>query len=162
MKKNKKRKGFIKEFREFILRGNVADLATGVIIGVAFQAIINSAVNDLIMPVIGVITGGVDFSNKFIVIGKIPDGADVSTLEAARKAAPVFAYGSFVTAVINFLIMAFVIFLMVKLISKVREIGAKAEDTAEISAVAEKQCGYCRSTIDSEAVRCPFCTSELK
>ena len=101
------------EFKAFIARGNVLDLAVGVIIGAAFGKIVSSLTDDVLMPVIGVITGGIDYSNKYLVLkGTAPNGA---TLDAARKAgANVLAYGSFLTAVINFLILAFVIFLIVK------------------------------------------------
>ena len=104
----------IKEFRDFIARGNVVDMAVGIIIGAAFTAIVNSMVADLINPIIGVVTGGIDFSNLFINLG----AGDFTSLAAAKAAgAPVFAYGSFITAVINFLIIAFVVFLLVKLVN---------------------------------------------
>lgn len=117
-----------KEFKEFIARGNVIDLAVGIIIGAAFTAIVTSLVNDLINPFIGLLTGGTDFSAKYWVIsGDAPAGAG---LEAARAAgANVFAYGAFLSAVINFLIIAFVVFLLVKAVNKIkhRAVGPKAE-----------------------------------
>ena len=160
---SKRGKGFLGEFKEFALKGNMIDLAVGVIVGGAFQGIVNSVVKDLIMPLIGVITGGVDFSNKFIVLGKIPMNADgtmpdVSTLEAARKVVSVFAYGSFITAVINFMIMAFVIFLLVKGINSLRKLRQADQKEEEPT---EKVCVYCKRLVPFLAMRCPFCTSEL-
>lgn len=110
----------IKEFRDFIARGNVMDMAVGIIIGAAFTAIVTSLVGDLINPVIGIITGGTDFSSKYVVLsGTAPEGA---SLQAARDAgANVFAYGSFLSAVINFLIIAFVVFLLVKGVNKIKD-----------------------------------------
>lgn len=153
MKKN----GILGEFKEFVLRGNVIDLAVGVIIGAAFQGIVNSLVTDIISPLIGVITGGVDFSNKFLLLYGAPEGADVSTLQAAQALGPVFAYGSFITAVINFLIMAAVIFLMVKGINSLH--GKKKEEAPAVP--EDKECPYCFTHIDIKATRCPHCTSLL-
>jgi large conductance mechanosensitive channel len=117
----------IKEFRDFIAKGNVMDLAVGIIIGAAFTAIVNSLVTDLINPIIGLITGGIDFSNLFINLSS----ADQPTLKAARDAgAPVFAYGSFLTAVINFLIISFVVFLLVKMVNKIKDSAVKKETAA--------------------------------
>lgn len=108
----------INEFRDFIARGNVMDMAVGIIIGAAFTSIVTSLVADLINPIIGVVTGGIDFSNLFVNLG---DG-DFSSLATARDAgAPVFAYGAFITAVINFLIIAFVVFLLVKGVNRVKD-----------------------------------------
>ena len=148
------------EFKEFALKGNVIDLAVGVIIGAAFQAIINALVQDMIMPVIGAVTGGVDFTNQFIIIGKAPPGADVSSLEAARKVTSVFAYGSFITAVIHFIIMAFAIFMLVKAINALRGIRLPGY-VGEPEAPSEKECAFCKKTVAYEALRCPYCTSEL-
>lgn len=114
----------LNEFKAFIARGNVVDLAVGIIIGAAFTAIVNSLVADLINPIIGVITGGIDFSNLFFNLG---DG-EFTSLAAARAAgAPVFAYGSFITAVINFLIIAWVVFLLVKAVNKLKDATSKQE-----------------------------------
>ena len=119
----------IKEFRDFIAKGNVMDLAVGIIIGVAFTAIVGSLVSDLINPIIGLILGGVDFTNMFVVLsGTVPDGVG---LQAARDAgAAVFAYGAFVTAVINFLIIAFVVFLLVKAVNRLKDSATKKEAAA--------------------------------
>jgi large conductance mechanosensitive channel len=122
--------GMIKEFKDFIAKGNVMDLAVGIIIGAAFTAIVGSLVSDLINPIIGLILGGVDFSNMYVVLqGDVPANAG---LQVARDAgAAVFAYGAFITAVINFLIIAFVVFLLVKAVNKI-----KGEKPAEAAAPA--------------------------
>ena len=110
----------IKEFRDFIAKGNVMDLAVGIIIGAAFTAIVNSLVADIINPIIGLIIGGADFSNLYYVMsGNVPEGAGIQT--AKDSGAAVFAYGSFITAVINFLIIAFVVFLLVKAVNRIKE-----------------------------------------
>lgn len=163
-----KKKPVINEFKEFILRGNVVDLAVGVIIGAAFQAIVSSLVKDIISPLIGVITGGADFSNKFLLLYTPQEGADVSTLAAASSLGPVFAYGAFITSVINFLIMAIVIFIMVKAINTLRGktqqvIAQQTKPQPASGAVSqEKQCPHCYKQIHVNATRCPYCTSQLK
>ncbi|MDA8456563.1 large conductance mechanosensitive channel protein MscL [Acidovorax sp. GBBC 3334] len=112
--------GIAKEFREFAVKGNVIDLAVGVIIGGAFGKIVDSLVNDVIMPVVGLVFGRLDFSNLFLVLGSVPPGTP-ATLDALRKAGvPVLAYGSFITVAVNFLILAFIIFLMVKQINRLK------------------------------------------
>jgi large conductance mechanosensitive channel len=118
---------FASEFKEFAMKGNVMDLAVGVIIGGAFGKIVDSAVNDLIMPIVGRIVGNVDFSNMYLKLADAPAGT-ADTLEALRKAGvPVFAYGSFITILINFIILAFVIFLMIKQMNRLkREAPAEA------------------------------------
>ncbi|MGO4852510.1 large conductance mechanosensitive channel protein MscL [Phaeovulum sp. W22_SRMD_FR3] len=121
----------LKEFRNFIAKGNVMDMAVGIIIGAAFTAIVTSMVADLINPIIGVITGGVDFSNLFVNLG---DGVYTSLTEARDAGAPVFAYGSFLTAVINFLIVAFVVFMMVKGVNRVKEAAVRKEKVEEAAA----------------------------
>ena len=110
----------LKEFREFAVKGNVIDLAVGVIIGGAFGKIVDSVVADLIMPVVGLVFGKLDFSNLFIVLGTVPEGT-ARTLDALKKAGvPVFAYGSFITVAVNFLILAFIIFMMIKQINRLK------------------------------------------
>ena len=123
---------FLKEFREFAVKGNVMDLAIGVIIGGAFGKIVDSVVADLIMPLVGLIFGKLDFSNLFVVLGNIPDGIP-RTLDALKKAGvPVFAYGNFITVAVNFAILAFIIFLMVKQINRLkRETPAAPAATPE-------------------------------
>lgn len=135
-------KAFMKEFKEFISKGNVMDLAVGVIIGGAFQAIVNSLVNDIIMPLLGVITGGLDFSHLSITVGEAQ-----------------ILYGSFISAIINFLLMALVLFMVIKALNKAKSLTAKPE---EPKAPTTKKCPYCQSEIPIAAVRCPHCTSELK
>ena len=150
-----KSKGLAGEFREFIMRGNVMDMAVGVIIGGAFQKIISSLVDDIIMPVISLLTGGIDFNNKFVVL----DGGSYATLDAAKEAgAATLNYGTFITVVINFILMALVVFLLVKCLNRVTERFAKEE--AEAPATT-KICPRCKSEINIEATRCPHCTSEL-
>ena len=150
-----KGKGLAGEFREFIMRGNVLDMAVGVIIGGAFQKIISSLVDDIIMPVISLLTGGIDFNNMFVSL----DGSEYATLEAAKEAgAATLNYGTFITVVINFILMALVIFFIVKFMNKLSEKLAK--EKAEAPATT-KICPRCKSEINIEATRCPHCTSEL-
>ena len=122
--------GMIQEFREFAVKGNVIDLAVGVIIGAAFAKIVDSVVADLIMPVVGTVIGSLDFSSKFIVLGNIPAGT-LMNLDALKKAGvPVLAYGNFITIAVNFVILAFIIFMMVKQINRMkREAPAAAPAT---------------------------------
>lgn len=151
-----KGKGFIAEFKKFVMRGNVIDLAVGVIIGGAFQSIVKSLVDDIFMPIISLATKGIDFSNWFIAL----DGNKYGTLAQAQEAgAAVISYGNFISAVINFIIMAFIIFLFVKAINTLAEKTKKAEEPA---APTTKKCPYCMSEIDIEATRCPHCTSSLE
>ncbi len=143
----------LKEFKEFVMRGNVLDLAVAVIIGGAFGKIITSFVNDVLMPPIGLLLGGVDFTNLFLAL----DGRTYESLEAATAAgAATINYGVFINTVIDFLIVAFVIFLVVKSAnaSKKKEKPAPAEPTT-------KECPHCFTTIPIKATRCPNCTSEL-
>jgi len=121
------------EFKEFALKGNVMDLAVGVIIGGAFGKIVDSMVNDLIMPIVGAIFGNLDFSSMFAVLGKIPEGTARNLVELKKAGVPVFAYGNFITIAVNFAILAFIIFLMVKQMNKMK----KAEASATPAAPAE-------------------------
>ncbi|HNR80097.1 MAG TPA: large conductance mechanosensitive channel protein MscL [Mesotoga infera] len=144
-----------KEFKKFISRGNVIDLAVGIIIGGAFQVIVRSLVDDIIMPILGLFTGGIDFSNLYINLS----GGSYETLAAAKAAgAATINIGLFINAVINFLILAFVIFLIVRQINKIRERQKKEEAPA---APTTKTCPFCHTSIPIEATRCPNCTSEL-
>ena len=121
---------FASEFKEFAMKGNVVDLAVGVIIGGAFGKIVDSVVGDLIMPIIGAVFGKVDFSNLFIELGKVPDGVP-HTLDALKKAGvPVFAYGNFITILINFIILAFIIFLMIKQMNRLKREAPPAAPAA--------------------------------
>jgi len=143
----------LKEFKKFALRGNMVDLAVGVIIGAAFGALVTSLVKDIIMPIISLFTGKVDFSNMFYAM----DGNKYETIQAATDAGvATINYGVFITSVINFIILAFVVFLLVKAITKLR----KKEEVAVV--VTTKKCPHCFTEIPLEATRCPNCTSELK
>ncbi|NIF84220.1 large conductance mechanosensitive channel protein MscL [Comamonas sp. Tr-654] len=122
--------GMMQEFREFAIKGNVMDLAVGVIIGGAFGKIVDSVVNDLIMPLVGLFFGKLDFSNLFVVLGTMPEGVP-RTLDALKKAGiPVFAYGNFITVAVNFIILAFIIFMMVKQINRLKREAPAAPEQA--------------------------------
>ena len=108
------------DFKEFAVKGNAMDLAVGVIIGAAFSKIVDSIVNDLIMPIVGAIFGGLDFSSKFIVLGEVPAGVGLTLAELKKAAVPVFAYGSFLTVLLNFIILAFIVFMLVKQINRLK------------------------------------------
>lgn len=127
--------GMMQEFREFAIKGNVMDLAVGVIIGGAFGKIVDSVVNDLIMPLVGLFFGKLDFSNLFVVLGSIPEGIP-RTLDALKKAGvPVFAYGNFITVAVNFIILAFIIFMMIKQVNRLKREAPAAP--AEVPATPE-------------------------
>ncbi len=152
-----KGKGIVSEFKTFIMRGNVIDLAVGVIIGGAFQAIVKSLVDDIVMPVISLITKGWDFTSKFIAL----DGGSYQSLAEAQEAGvAVLTYGNFISAIINFLIMALVVFIIVKVINTVAEKSKKKEEAAPADPTT-KECPFCKSEIAIEATRCPHCTSQL-
>lgn len=147
-------KGFFAEFREFAMRGNVVDLAVGIIIGGAFGTITTSLVNDVLMPPIGLILGQVDFSDLFINLS----GQTYESLAAAQAAgAPTINYGRFITTVINFLIVAFAVFLLVRGINRLRR-----QDAAPPPAPTTKNCAFCFTDIPIKATRCPNCTSVLE
>lgn len=153
-------KKIINEFKDFISQGNALDLAIGIIVGAAFGSIVNSLVGDILMPPIGMLLGKVDFTNLYIQLNKaavaLPAG---TTLAAAQEAgAVVIAYGSFLMSIINFLIVAFFIFLVVKGINKLKDINKKVEAPTEVSV---KDCPFCKTEIPLEATRCPHCTSQL-
>jgi len=146
--------GFMKEFKDFAVKGNVVDMAVGVIIGGAFGKIVTSLVNDVVMPVIGVFTGGIDFASLFIPL----DGGTYATLAEAEEAgAAVLKYGAFISQVVDFLIIAMVIFIVVKKLMVVK----KKEEPVVEEAPTTKICPFCKSEINIEATRCPHCTSEL-
>lgn len=141
----------LKDFKDFVMRGNVLDLAVAVIIGVAFGAIVTSMVNDIVMPPIGLLLGNVDFKDLFISL----NGQSYATLAAAKAAgAPVIAYGQFLNTVINFLIVAFVIFMAIRQASKFQRKPAPAAPNT-------KDCPFCCNPIPIAATRCPHCTSQL-
>jgi large conductance mechanosensitive channel len=144
-----------KEFKEFAVKGNAVDLAVGVIIGAAFGGIVNSLVKDILMPLLGLVTGGLDFSNKFVVLKAPPGGGSFNTpAEAAKAGAVTWNYGNFITLLINFIIVAFCIFLVVKAMNKLKRPSPSA-------APVSKECPACTMTIPIKATRCPHCTSEL-
>jgi large conductance mechanosensitive channel len=118
--------GFVQEFKEFAVKGNVMDLAVGVIIGGAFGKIVDSIVGDLIMPIVGRIFGGLDFSNYFLALKEIPPGVVMTLAEVKKAGVPVFAYGSFITIALNFIILAFIIFLMIKQMNRLKREEAAA------------------------------------
>jgi len=143
-----------KEFKEFAVRGNVMDMAIGIILGAAFGKIVSSFVSDVLMPPLGLLMGGVDFTNKFFTLS----GQAFATLEEAKKAGVVTVnYGVFVNTVIDFAIVAFAIFIVVKQINKL-----KRQPEAAPAAPTTKECPYCLSTIAIKATRCAHCTAELK
>lgn len=138
-------KNFWKEFKEFISRGSVMDMAVGIIIGGAFTAIVNSLVNDIVMPILSLLTGGYDFTKLAVTFGEGEEAA-------------VFNYGLFISAVINFLLIALVIFCIIKSINKMKD---KFDKDKKEEAATTKVCPFCKSEIDIEATRCPHCTSQL-
>lgn len=145
-------KKLLQEFKDFALKGNMLDMAVGVIIGGAFSGIVKSLVDDIIMPLISLVTGKIDFTNMFIAL----DGGTYATLDEAKAATSVLAYGSFITGVINFLIMAFVVFVVIKQLNKLHR-----KPEAAPAVPTEKECPYCKTMIPIEATRCPHCTSQL-
>ena len=140
-----------KEFREFIARGNVMDLAVGVIIGVAFGKIVTTLVEGVLMPPIGLLLGNIDFSSLFVVLDS-SKGIPASLADAKAKAIPVIAYGQFVNDVISFLIVALAVFLIVKQVNRIK---------GPAPAATTKDCPYCATAIPLKATRCPHCTSQL-
>jgi len=148
-------KAFLTEFKEFAMRGSVLDLAIGIILGGAFGTIVSSLVTDIIMPPIGLLLGGVDFSNLFINLGAVK----YATLaEAVTAGAPTLNYGLFINSIINFVIIAFAIFLVVK---KMNDLLLKKKKVEEVLVATTKECPFCISQIPVPAVRCPHCTSQL-
>jgi large conductance mechanosensitive channel len=144
----------LKEFKEFAIKGNAVDMAVGIIIGAAFSSIITSLVKDIVMPPISLLTGGLDWSNKFVVLRDAPGGGVFTTAaDAAKAGAITWNYGAFVTLIVNFLIVAFCIFLLVRAINNLRKPGAADP--------VSKECPFCSMTIPIKATRCPHCTSEI-
>lgn len=143
--------GFISEFKEFAVKGNVIDLAVGFILGAAFGKIVTSLVNDIIMPPIGMLLGGVNFADLFVSL----DGMSYASLEVAKAAgAPVIAYGSFINVIIEFLIIALALFFIIKSINRLKRQEPSAPPNT-------KDCPYCKESIPKGAIRCPRCTSDL-
>lgn len=148
----------LKEFKEFAMRGNVVDMAVGIVIGAAFGAIVTSLVKDIIMPPIGLALGGLDFANLFILLKEGSPPAPYPSLEAAQAAGAVtINYGLFINAVINFIIVAFAIYLVIRAINRLRR-----EQEASPAEPTTRECPYCISSIPIKATRCPNCTSQLE
>ena len=149
----------LKEFKEFAMKGNVVDMAVGIIIGVAFGLIIKSLVADVLMPPIGLLLGDVDFSNLFIIIKEGTSPGPFNTLAEAKDAGAVaISYGVFINTLISFLIVAFAIFIVIKNINKLK----KEEEEAPPAEPTTQECSYCFTTIPIKATKCPNCTSVLK
>jgi large conductance mechanosensitive channel len=121
---------FMSEFKEFAVKGNAMDLAVGVIIGAAFGKIVDSIVNDLIMPIVGAVFGGFDFSNLFVALGTVPEGVAMTLSEMKKAGVPVFAYGSFLTILLNFIILAFIVFILVKQLNRLKKEAPPAAPSA--------------------------------
>jgi len=150
--------GMVKEFREFAVKGNVVDMAVGIIIGAAFGSIVKSLVSDVIMPPIGLLLGNVDFSNLFVVLRHGAEAATYATpADAAAAGAVTLNYGMFINTVISFLIVALAVFILVKNINRLKKEEAPAPAVA-----TTKECPHCFSTISIKATRCPNCTSSLQ
>lgn len=149
----------LKEFKEFAVRGNVVDMAVGIIIGASFGTIVKSLVDDVIMPPIGLVLGNVDFTNLYFVLKPgAGDGIYTSLAEAKKAGAVTLNYGIFINSVVSFIIVAFAVFLLVRTINRLRqEVETKEEQPADNT----KECPRCRSTINQAATRCPNCTSDI-
>lgn len=144
--------GFISEFKEFAVKGNVMDMAVGIIIGAAFGSIVNSLVKDVLMPPIGMITGGINFADLFYAL----DGKSYATLaEAQAAAAPTINYGLFINSIISFIIVALAIFVLIREVNKLKKQPAPPEPNT-------KSCPYCKESIPLAAIKCSHCTSDLK
>jgi large conductance mechanosensitive channel len=148
----------LQEFKKFAVRGNVVDMAVGIIVGAAFGTIVKSLVSDVIMPPIGILLGGADFSDLFLVLKKGSEAGPFLTLAEAQKAGAVtINYGIFINTVISFLIIAFAVFLLVKGVNSLK----RTEEAPAAEAIT-KECPFCLSTIPIKATRCRFCTSDLQ
>lgn len=146
------------EFKAFIMRGNVIDMAVGIVIGVAFGGIVNSFVSDIIMPPIGMLLGNVDFSGLFLILREGKIAGPYESLDAAKAAGAVTVnYGIFINTIINFLIVAVAIFVLIRNVNRL-----KKKEEAPAVAPTSKECPYCMSVIAIKAIRCPHCTSELR
>jgi large conductance mechanosensitive channel len=146
-----------KEFRDFIARGNVIDLAVGVVIGAAFGRIVTSLVEGVIMPPFGLVLGRIDFSSLFYALDA-SKGVPISLADAKTKGIPVIAYGQFINEIIAFLIVAFAVFLLVKQVNRIK---SAVDRPSPAAAPTTKECPYCASTISIKATRCPNCTSTI-
>lgn len=149
-------KKFVEEFKSFIMRGNVVDMAVGVVIGTAFSGIVNGLVQDIIMPIVSLLTGKIDFTNLFVAL----DGNEYATLDAAREATSVIAYGNFIQTIVQFIIIAFSIFITIKAMNKMQDVSKKKTEE-EPAAPTTKVCPFCKSEINIEATKCMHCASEV-
>ena len=148
----------LKDFKDFVMRGNVVDMAVGIIIGGAFGTIVKSLVSDVVMPPVGLLLGGVDFSDLFLTLKEGAAAGPYATLAAAQEAGAVtISYGLFFNAVVSFIIVALAVFMMIRSLNKLQA----EEATEEPAAPTTKECGFCFSDIPIKASRCPNCTSEL-
>ena len=144
----------LKDFKDFIMRGNVVSMAVGIVIGVAFGAVVTSLVSDIIMPPIGLLLGNVDFSNLFVVLKEGATAGPYLSLEAARAAGAVtLNYGIFIITIISFLIIALVIFFIIRAFNRIKK--------KEEAKPSTKECPFCFSSVNLKATRCPYCTSDL-
>jgi large conductance mechanosensitive channel len=149
--------GMVKEFKEFAMRGNVVDMAVGIIIGAAFGTIVKSLVSDVIMPPIGLLLGNVDFSNLFVVLKHgVQAGPYQTLIEANAAGAVTINYGAFINTVISFLIVAFAVFMLIRGLNSL-----KRAEAAPVAEATTKECPFCYSTVPIKATRCPHCTSDL-
>lgn len=149
----------LKEFKEFAVKGNVIDMAVGIIIGAAFTSVVQSLVKDILMPPLGLLMGGVDFSQFFTILKEGSTSPPYATIAAAREAGAItLNYGMFINAVISFLIVSFAVFILIRYINKLKRPQEKPEPVVP----TVKKCSYCFSDIPVEATRCPNCTSDLK
>lgn len=147
----------MKEFREFAVKDNMVDMAVGIMIGAAFNGVVKSIVDDIIMPPLGLLTGNLDFSDKFLILKDGAPGAPYATLAQAKAAgAVVMSYGQLISQLLSFLIVAFVLFMIVRWINKLRQTHKTAPEPDS------KACPFCKSSVNLSATRCAFCTSELK
>lgn len=152
----------LKEFKEFAFKGNLIDMAVGIIIGGAFGTIVQSLVNDIIMPPIGLLIGNVDFRDLFVLLKSGTTPGPYTNLAAAKSAGAVtFNYGMFINNLVAFLIVAFSVFMLVKMLKMLERVDILKKQEKQADPVAKK-CPYCMSTIDLQATRCPYCTSEIK
>ena len=128
---------FVSEFKEFVVKGNAMDLAVGVIIGAAFGKIVESVVNDLVMPIVGAVFGGFDFSNLFVALGTVPEGVAMTLAEVKKAGVPVFAYGNFLTVLLNFFILAFIVFILVKQLNRLKKNAPPAAPPEDVVLLRE-------------------------
>ena len=155
-------KSFLNEFKKFAMRGNVIDMAVGIIIGAAFGKIVDSLVKDVLMPPLGLLLGKVDFTNLYVILKEGTPIGPYSSLDLAQKAGAVtINYGAFLNNIISFLIVAFAVFLLIKGINKLQEQLDRANKAEELKSPTTKSCPFCFATIDIRSTRCPSCTSEL-